>query len=222
MTNATRGSGSGMMGGMGFMGGQEAEARPVESFELAADTAVNVDPRLLIYTADLTISTANARQSIEAALKIAEQAGGFMQVMTNDTITLRVPAKVFKTVIEQLSGLGQVLDRQIEAEDVTEEVADLQLRLKNAQALRDRLLEILGKAAAVKDLLEVEKELTRVRLEIEQLEAQITGLQRRIAYSTIEVRFEAAAAPATIRHRPELPFPWVEELGVESVLRIEK
>jgi len=55
--------------------------------------------------------------------------------------------------------LGQIISKNIDAQDVTDEYTDLQLRLKNAEALRDRFAAILEKAANVKDTLEVEREL---------------------------------------------------------------
>jgi len=79
---------------------------------------------------------------------------------------------------------------------------------------------ILEKAANVKDTLEVERELNRVREEIERIKGRIAQLDKLIAYSTIEVVFtQAQDRPAKVR-RPQTPFPWLDRLGVETVLDI--
>lgn len=184
------------------------------------DSAVPVSQRMLIYTGRLGMAVADIEASVQATRRLADEVGGYMLTMSANSITIRVPAKQFFPVLERLKALGQTLSKNISAEDVTDEYTDLQLRLKNAEALRDRLVAILEKAANVKDTLEVERELNRVREEIERIKGRIAQLDKLIAFSTIEVSFtQAQDQPAKIR-RPETPFPWLDRLGVETVLGI--
>jgi hypothetical protein len=201
-----------------------AKAEEQPSARLAADKSV--DPavpaaqRMLIYSGRLAMAVADVESSVQATQKLAEEVGGYMLTMSSNAITIRVPAKQFFPVLERLKALGQTISKNISAQDVTDEYVDLQLRLKNAEALRDRLVAILEKAANVKDTLEVERELNRVREEIERIKGRLAQLDKLIAYSTIEVSFaQAQDQPAKIR-RPETPFPWLDRLGVESVLDI--
>jgi hypothetical protein len=113
-----------------------------------------------------------------------------------------------------------VVHRNIEAQDVTDEFLDTEVRLKNARAMRDRLQQLLEKAA-VKDALEIEKELGRVTQEIERMEGRLKVLRDKIAYSTITVSFEPrSAALHTMPLR--LPFGWLNELGLPHLLRLSE
>ena len=184
------------------------------------DPAVPAAQRMLIYSGRLAMAVADVESSVQATQKLANEVGGYMLTMSANSITIRVPAKQFFPVLERLKALGQTISKSVTAQDVTDEYVDLQLRLKNAEVLRDRLVAILEKAANVKDTLEVERELNRVREEIERIKGRLAQLDKLIAYSTIEVTFtQAQDQPAKIR-RPETPFPWLDRLGVETVLDI--
>lgn len=183
-------------------------------------SATPAGQRILVYSGRFAVAVA----SIEAALlnvqRLAEESGGYMLTMSGEAITIRIPARQFFATVEKLKALGQVIDKQITAKDVTDEYLDLQLRLKNAEALRERLSAILAEAKTVKDTLEVERELNRVREEIERIKGQLAKLDQQIAYSTIEVVFSQAQEQRARVRRPEAPFAWLDMLGVEQVLRI--
>src|SRR5207244_3066349 len=113
----------------------------------------------------------------------------------SSTIQSRVPFTRFEHWLQQIQALGKVLEEQVTAEDVTEEFVDSQARLHNLTQTELRLLEHLNRTARLADILLVEKELSRVRGEIEQLEGRLRFLQHRIAFSTITV--ELREAPRT-------------------------
>ncbi len=102
-------------------------------------------------------------------------------------ITLRVPAQKLDTLQAQVAKLGAVLTQSSNANDVTEQAIDLEARLRNLRAEEARLRTFLEKTNDVTDLLEVERELSRVRGEIESMDAQLTYLQRQAARSTLTV-----------------------------------
>ena len=113
----------------------------------------------------------------------------------NGEMTVRVPQKNFYSTIEQIETLGTVKSRQISGQDVTEEFIDLGARLDNLKKQETRLQEILKNATTVKDVLEVEHELERVRGEIERLTGRLNYLNQSIEMSTITV---SAREPAPI------------------------
>ncbi|MBM3249526.1 MAG: DUF4349 domain-containing protein [Candidatus Omnitrophica bacterium] len=103
---------------------------------------------------------------------------------------LKVLPKDFDTVLLKLKELGKVNSERVTAEDVTEEYVDLEARLKNAKAVKDRLMAILqDKARTVKDILEVERELYRVGEEIERIEGRMKFLDRQVDLATITVNY---------------------------------
>src|SRR2546427_152119 len=107
-------------------------------------------------------------------------------------ITLRVPFGQFDRSLEQVEALGKVQEKQVTAEDVTEEFVDSQAKLRNLQRTEGRLLEHMNRTGRLPDILLVEKELNRVRGEIEQLQGRLRFLAHRLAYSTLAVTLSQA------------------------------
>ena len=75
--------------------------------------------------------------------------------------------------MQQVEGLGKILDKQVNTEDVTEEFVDSSARVRNLKSAELRLLDHLTKTGKLSDTLLIEKELTRVRQEVEQIEGRL-------------------------------------------------
>jgi hypothetical protein len=109
--------------------------------------------------------------------------------VSSATLILRVSSASFDRVVRGVSGLGEVLAESISAQDITEAYYDLQARLKNARRLEARFLELLEKQTGkVSDLLEVERELARVREQIEQFEGKLRLFDHQVELSTLTVQ----------------------------------
>jgi hypothetical protein len=104
------------------------------------------------------------------------------------TARLGVPAQEFENVLRRLRGLAlEVTNEVASGEDVTDEYVDLQSRLTNLQATRDRIREFLDKAATVEEALKVNEQLSTVEGQIEEIQGRMNYLKDRAAYSTIDV-----------------------------------
>ncbi|MGA8145695.1 MAG: DUF4349 domain-containing protein [Candidatus Acidiferrales bacterium] len=100
--------------------------------------------------------------------------------------TLRVPSAQLDAALAELKQLGRVEQETQAGEEVTKQYTDLAARLKNSRATEQRLLDVLRhNTGKVKDVLEVENEISRVRGEIEEMEADQRALQSRIDFATI-------------------------------------
>ena len=174
---------------------------------------------LLIYRAQLQLAVFETTKAIDATEKLALDAGGYLVRRDNQSITIRVPAGKFQRILHRIGGMGDVLQRNVSAEDVTDQFYDLRIRLRNAEAMRARLEQLLAKATTVKDALDVERELARVSGEIERLKGRLKLMGELIAFSTITVQFRphhTESIDPTIR----LPFPWLGQLGLGKLLRL--
>jgi len=190
-----------------------AEAEPQEVPHLTA-----VQPRKVIYTGAFRVVVPDVEHALAATKDLSEQMDGYMQQMTSARIVIRVPAEKFNQAVDELGKLGTVVDKNIAARDVTEQYVDLEIRLDNAKVLREKLIALLDRAKTVKEALEVERELARVRTEIERLEGQLNSLSSQIAYATITVHFSPTEqAPEELKVR--LPFWWLYELGLNNLVR---
>lgn len=99
-----------------------------------------------------------------------------------------MPAERFETTLNQLEALAvRVLSRSVSGSDVTEEFVDLEARLRNLEATRDRLLDMLNKATRVQDALDVNLALSDVQGQIEQIQGRMRFLSESAAMSTINV-----------------------------------
>jgi len=102
--------------------------------------------------------------------------------------TLRVPGTRLTDVLARLRALGQVTQDQQNAQDVSDQLVDLDARVRNARATEQRLSDLLkNRTGKLTDVLEVEQQITRVRLDIERLDAEKTNMSRRVAYATIDL-----------------------------------
>lgn len=178
----------------------------------------NRDTSRIVYTARVTLAVYQVDQGLGAVEKIARDQGGFLATKRDREITVRVPRDRFEIALAAIDKLGDILHRDVAAQDVTDEFVDLEIRIKNARAMQTRLKALLEKAP-VKEALEIEKELHRVTEELERLEGRLKLLRDRIAYSTITVAFEprGSAIQAT---RIRLPFPWLSQLGLPNLLSL--
>lgn len=184
------------------------------AFMVETSTATKpADPRLVIYSAGYKLVVADVAGTLRSLQATAERMGGYMQEIGGGTITFRVPASRFDEACKSVEDAGEVVDRQVRAQDVTEEMRDLNIRLDNAEKLRERLLELLKKAEKVEDTIKIEAELTRVVEQIEQTKGKIRYLSSQLSMSTLRVDLNSPVAQNARGTGPRLPFSWVEELG---------
>ena len=102
-------------------------------------------------------------------------------------MTLRVPTDALDSAVSSIESLGSVTHRSVSSEDVTEQYIDVEARLKNMIALRDRLRKLLEKATDVKAMLAVEKELSRVQADVDSLEGRFRALKKGVDLATIHL-----------------------------------
>jgi hypothetical protein len=176
------------------------------------------DTTKIIRTAELTLAVVHVDRGLASVDAIARDIGGYLSLRTDQQVTVRVPRERFDEAMRRIEQLGDVLHRSVTAEDVTDEYVDLDMRLRNALVVRARLEKLL-ETAAVRDAVEIEKELARVTEEIERIEGKLKLLGDRIAYSSITVSFEPSP-PQQIRNRALLPFPWMNDVGLSPLLAL--
>ncbi len=200
-----------------------SESSAFESGEMAKEVAVEVsaekvqdDQRDVISTASLSIEVDVVAEAVVSVRMIAEGNGGFVETLSTSgvgfrqdaNVTIRVPRDRFDAAVEQISRLGDVPGQHLSSEDVTEEAIDLKARLNASIREEQSLLALLARADSVADVLGIERELTRVRSQIERLQGQINVLQSRIDMSTIYI---------TLFSRVSVGFPPSATLDVESL-----
>lgn len=103
------------------------------------------------------------------------------------TIVVKVPSDETSAALKDLKKLGKIEDEQESEEEVTDQYVDLNARLKNLQRTEERYLDFFDAAKTVEDMLKIEEQLTRVRGEIESIQAQVDHLEKSAKLGTITI-----------------------------------
>lgn len=141
--------------------------------------------------------------------------------------TLQIPSAQLESAVAELKQLGRVDQETQSGEEVTKEFTDRTARLKNARATEQRLLDVLREhTGKVKDILDAEQEIARVRGEIELMKADQRTLQTRIDFATVQLSVQEeykaslqSAPPSTARRLRNAAVEGYRSL-VESVIGI--
>ncbi len=173
--------------------------------------------------------------AIQAAVKaVVSRHSGYIGELNTSTppdaaktfsATLRVPSAQLEPALAELKQLGRADQESQSGEEVTKQYVDLAARLKNSRATEERLLGVLrNNTGKVKDVLEVENEISRVRGEIEGMEADQRALQSRIDFATItlsvteEYKASLNGAPSSMGTRLHNAFVTGYHSVVENVI----
>ncbi len=189
---------------------------------LSPDGAADVD-RKLVRTGSLSIEVAGYAEAAEKAVAIAEAHGGHLSAAQaareagdpqRGTLTLSIEARFFDVVFRELKTLGRVASAAVETSDVTRAYTDLETRLAVKRDAQARLLEILrARTGKLSDLVEAERELSRLVEEAERLEGERRYLAQQVELATITLEVyepsaflrDGAAAPLLEAAREALP-----------------
>lgn len=158
----------------------------------SADTntrSVVVTVRTVLSVDDVTPSTEKVRKLVDKHDGIIANAG--INGTADDRVAdfeVRIPADKLEAFRAELNGVGEVDSESEQVEDVTAPHADLEARLRNAQAHEKRLLSLLEeKTGSLADVVAIEKELASVRENIERMDAEKRVMDRRIAFATVHI-----------------------------------
>ena len=173
--------------------------------DFAAGDAMNNEERMVIYNAYISLETYDIDGTFEKIRNLAEKYGGYVAGSSRSTqgmqeraqINLRISKDEFQSAIKEIETYGELVDERTSSEDITERYIDLKARLGNLQKQEKRLNEILSMAKNVEEILQVERELTRIRGEIESLQGQINYLERNVEMSSIVVNLIEPPPPFT-------------------------
>jgi hypothetical protein len=199
-----------------------SKSPPTEAPHAVAEGASQAAVRapLLIYTAQITMAVFEVNAALTRVEALGRDLGGFLSKRDDHSITIRVPADRFDEAVRRVEGVGDMLHRNVSAQDVTEEFRDLEVRLKSAHAVQQRLTELLAKAVKVEESIAIERELDRVSGDIERIEGRIKFLRDRAAFSTITVSFEPKPQEQVGTKEVRLPIPWLYDLGLRRLLSL--
>jgi len=153
--------------------------------------------RKLIRNATAELEVASFDESIQKITAFAAEEKGYVATTSSEKqengklrgeIVVKVLPDNLDRFLGKLRGIGDLKNQALTTEDVTKAYFDTESRLKNARLMEQRLIEILKtKSKDVADLLEVEKELGRVREQIETMQGELKFMDSQVAFATVTV-----------------------------------
>jgi hypothetical protein len=181
-----------------FAHGADAAGAAREAAPAAhAAAAIPKASRKIIYDAEITVVVSDFAVTEQGIARLVRDHGGYLADVAIDRASgerrsgrwvARIPVDRFDTFLEAIADLGVPTSRRQTAQDVTEEYVDLEARIANAKRLEERILELLSQSSGeIKDVIEVERELARVRGEVEQMEGRLKYLANRTEMATVTI-----------------------------------
>jgi Domain of unknown function (DUF4349) len=169
----------------------------------------------IIYTAQLTVRAADVSSAVAQAGRIAAGAGGYIASETlsaspdnpseaTASVQLKIPVASYPATLGQLGrSLGTQLAVQQQAQDVTEQVADVNSQVTSDQAAIAQLRALLAHAGSVGDLLSVQNQINSEESSLESMQAQQRALSHETSYATVTLTLLGPKAkPAVHREKP--------------------
>jgi hypothetical protein len=154
----------------------------------------------IVYTAQLSVRAPDVMTAVSRATSIVSAAGGYVSTenasaangqpgQATATVTLKIPSAAYASTLAALSGggLGTRLSLEQQAEDVTQQVADVNSRVTSDEAAIAQLRALLAHAGSVADLLDVQNQINSEESDLESMQAQQKSLSAETSYATVTV-----------------------------------
>jgi hypothetical protein len=175
-----------------------AESTAESSEDSPSTTAGPTANRKLVRNATAELEVASFEDAVQKITGFAAEEKGYVSTSSsekqeNGKLRGEVVVKVLPDNLDKfllkLRGLGELKNQALTTEDVTKAYFDTESRMKNARLMEQRLIEILKtKSKDVADLLEVEKELGRVREEIETMQGELKFMDSQVQFATVTIQ----------------------------------
>jgi hypothetical protein len=173
------------------------ESPPASADHLQNVNAGSLAPTMVIRTGQAFIEVDKVDPAVLKIRQLAAQVGGYItnsslsgghDQIRQATLELKIPAPKYDEAVGLLSTIGKVETVNSTAQDVGEEFVDVTARVTNSKRLEERLISLLAnRTGKLDEVLRVERELARVREEIERYEGRLRYLSARVALSTLTI-----------------------------------
>ena len=159
--------------------------------------ATLTENRKLITTVYLTVETEHFTELMQRVEAEVSTLGGYIEEMESNTptsgkhrnaaMTIRIPADRLEDFTQQVEENANIIWRSQDQRDITTTYVDTQARRDALKVEQERLLELLGQAANLAEILEIEDRLTDVRYELESIESTLRTYDNQVSYATVHL-----------------------------------
>jgi hypothetical protein len=158
------------------------------------------EQRKIIKSGELTIQSLKFDESISSITKAVEKLGGYIEnssidgkqtvgkeqfVARNAKLQVKIPKDKFDGFINDAGNFGTVIYKSIKGEDITSSYFDTEARVNSLKIQEERLLELLKKSGSLKDVFEIEQQLSNIRYQIESLTGNLKKWDNLVEFSSL-------------------------------------
>ncbi|MEU4765009.1 DUF4349 domain-containing protein [Actinosynnema sp. NPDC023794] len=161
--------------------------------------------RQLVRTATVELRAPDSNAVLSEVKDLVIAAGGYSAQEKSQanraSVTLKVPGDRLDPVLESIAKLEnvEVSRRELQTEDVTEQVVDIEARLANQRASVERVRGLLERATTTSEITDIEAELTKRQSELESLQRRYETVKGQVAMATLTVVISATGEPVVVR-----------------------
>ena len=173
----------------------------------SGQTDADAIERKIVTDVDMNIRVDDVNDAMEAVTNLVDTSGGFVVSVsrTEDEdetfayMSFRVPSNDLEAILSRVRDISERVEREYRsAQDVTTHFVDVEARLGNLRAAEQQLMVLFERSGKVSDVLEVQRELTNVRGQIESLQGRLNYLSQTTATSLVNVWFHPTTSTAPI------------------------
>lgn len=178
------------------VGANSSSANSKNSANSSDNTTIKNNSKI-IKTATIELETKNYENTLSSITKTVEAKGGYIQnskSYNNDdnnsrvaSFTIKIPKDYFDDFLLNVGNLGKITSSSVTGENISTQYYDTEAHITALKVQEQRLLELLKQSGSLNDMLQIEKQLTDVRYQIESLTAQIKNWDNQVDYSTVNI-----------------------------------
>lgn len=180
--------------------------------------------RMITYDGSISSRSIKPDSLLNKAISLTESLKGYVEVRNEESVTLRIPVNRFSTVYDSLLKLGEIIDYQRTAEDITDAFRDTDLRVTVLEKTIERYVKLIKLVKEEKDKIALLKEIEQLRVELETLKVQKSVLSLRAEFGKLVYSVQQITTGfAGIQQNDQIKgFEWLSYLDPINTYRFGK
>ncbi len=193
----------------------EAVTPAAELASSSKETAAEVTQPMVVYQGWLRLRVKRLVEAADEITRLTEEAGGFPVIITADHLQLKVPPEKLRTVMKQISSSGLVLQKSLDRQDLTAQIADLEAKVRARTQILGRLRTLLD-GSSLEVTLNIEQRMLGLVTHLENAKGQLHVLRERATWAVVDVDFRFRQREHT--GHVTSPFKWINTVTLEGFL----
>lgn len=198
-------------------------SRPLLSVRKKVAARQGLAARKIYYDGKVRLEVASPWETLDRLVEEVKGLGGYVESRKKSRVVLRVPVKKFTQVYQKALKMGVVLERSIEAHDITKQFQDMELRKKHLKISLDKFYSLLKSAKSSSEKIAILKEITRLKESLRYMEAALARLSKMARFSKLTVVAESGRRDIASANRHTFrAFRWIRSINPNKRKLAEK